>query len=254
VEHFGAAQWIGRRARQEDCLGVLPANGARAAATRPRLMVLSDGMGGAAAGDKAARLIVDTFLGAYEAEEADGAPIGRALREAAEAANRAVARAVELDPELDGMGGTLLAIALVEGGAMMISIGDSPLWRVRSGQVKRLNADHSVGGALDEAVARGEISPEVAREARDRNSVTSVIVGAPLHTMRVDETIDVIPMTAGDLLVAASDGLETLSEPEIAHCLAAAGSAEDCAKSLVEAVKVVGHPKQDNTTVLIARF
>ena len=95
------------------------------------LLVLADGMGGHRGGARASRLAISTFVDAFPQET------GRAtarLRAALEAANAEVGRVAEEDRRYHGMGCTLVACAVTDDGAVhWISVGDSPLWRVRNG-------------------------------------------------------------------------------------------------------------------------
>jgi serine/threonine protein phosphatase PrpC len=243
-------QLLGRRERQEDCIARFPDTGKEA-----ELLVLSDGMGGAAAGDLAARLIVDSLVQVYaEGCQAGGSPPGRILRMGAERANRVIFARSSDEPDLSGMGGTLLAVRLLPKGVHFFSMGDSPLYLVRRGQAYRLNADHSIGGLLDAAVARGEMSRQDALARRDRNSITSVIMGEPLRDMRMDETIDLVPIQADDTLILASDGLDTLSVSTIGQIAQSGASATEVVKDLLRAVEERDRPRQDNTSVIVARF
>jgi serine/threonine protein phosphatase PrpC len=242
-------QSLGKRARQEDCIAVAPS-----APEPPRWLILSDGMGGAASGDVASDLIVSTFAAAVARAEAAPAAAGSAMRNAAFEANKALRAAVRRDPALAGMGGTLVAVLLVPGGMLFFSMGDSPLYLVRAGRTVRINADHSIGGALDEAVRRGEISKAAAAERRDRNTITSVLMGEPLETMRMDEPADIIPLIAGDLLILASDGVETLTEEEIADIGAARRPSRQVVDDLLQAIETRDRPRQDNASVIVARF
>jgi serine/threonine protein phosphatase PrpC len=239
-------QRLGQRERQEDCLGLAPDRAA------PSLLVLSDGMGGAAGGDVASELIVSTFVSTFEAAEPRA--VGPALRAAAMKANKAVRAAVRQDPALAGMGGTLLAVHLAADGLLFFSMGDSPLLLVRGGAIRRVNADHSIGGALDEAVRRGEMSRAAAAERRDRNVITSVLTGEPLEAMRMDEAADLVPITRGDTLILASDGLDTLSHDEVARIASASGPAARIVDELMGAVEARDRPRQDNVSAIVARW
>lgn len=247
---IGAGQVLGKRQRQEDRFAIAPdVRGA------PRFLVLSDGMGGAVGGDVAASLIVEKVCEALaEAPYGGEGPPGSALRAAALSANKALKARVKADPDLEGMGGTLVIVHLGPDGLMFFSMGDSPLWRVRAGQVRRLNADHSVGGLLDAQVARGEISAEEAASRRDRNSITSVLTGRPIQDMRMDETVDLVPLAPGDVLVLASDGLDSLASPEIARLVSEDRPAAELAGALLAAVEALDRPRQDNCSVIVARF
>ena len=240
----GVAQALGRRERQEDAADVLiDASG------RPHLLVLADGMGGAAAGDLAARLIVQTVRDVFQS--AQTAEAGSRLRQACDAANAALADAVEGTPSHAGMGGTLVALAPVERGVQFLSIGDSLLLRWRKGRLDRVNADHSIGGALDTAVRKGLMPAEEAASAAGRNRITSALTGAPLDQMRIDETVGPVTCRSGDRWILASDGLDTLSMAEIAEVLMTSQTAQAAADQLVAAVEARDRSSQDNTTVVV---
>ena len=240
----GVAQALGLRERQEDAADVLiDASG------RPHLLVLSDGMGGAAAGDLAARLIVQTVRDVFQS--AQTTDVGPRLRQACDAANAALADAVEQTPSQAGMGGTLIALAPVEKGVQFLSVGDSLLLRWRKGRLDRVNADHSIGGALDSAVRKGLMPAEEAASAAGRNRITSALTGSPLDQMRIDETVGPVACRAGDRWVLASDGLDTLSMSEIADLLATSQTAQTAADELLAAVEAADRPGQDNTTVVV---
>jgi protein phosphatase len=243
-------QIIGQRQRQEDRLAVV-----RDGEDGPaRFLVLSDGMGGAVGGDIAAGVIVDTVVEALDGAAGGAGAAGSALRAAAVAANKALRARVRADPGLDGMGGTLVIVRLAGAGLLFFSMGDSPLRLVRAGQAIRLNADHSVGGMLDAQVARGEISAAAAAERRDRNSIVSVLTGGPIGGMRMDESADLTPLAAGDVLVLASDGLDTLAAEEIAAVAGQDRPAVELAEALLAAVEAADRPRQDNASVIVARF
>jgi PPM family protein phosphatase len=240
----GVAQALGRRERQEDAADVLIDDSGR-----PHLLVLADGMGGAAAGDLAARLIVQTFRDVFQLAQTSEA--GPRLRQACDAANAALANEVGRSPSLAGMGGTLIALAPVEKGVQFLSIGDSLLLRWRKGQLDRVNADHSIGGALDAAVRKGLMPAEEAASAAGRNRITSALTGAALDQMRIDETVGPVACRSGDRWILASDGLDTLSMPEIAELLAISQTAQTAADQLVAAVEARDRSGQDNTTVVV---
>lgn len=234
---------MGRRERQEDSADVL-----MDAEGHPHLLVLADGMGGAAAGDLAAGLIVASVGDIFKTTST---PAGARLRQACDAANAAVAAAVAEDPSRAGMGATLVAVAPGPDGLRFLSVGDSLLLRWRKGQLDRINADHSIGGALDTAVRKGLMPDAEAAAAAGRNRITSVITGAAIDQMRIDETVGPMACLPGDIWVLASDGLDTLTRLEVAEILARSQSAQAAADQLVTAVTERDLPYQDNTTVLV---
>src|SRR5690242_19222663 len=86
------------------------------------LYVLADGMGGAKAGERASRLAVDTVA---ESVTAAGRRDAQVLLSAVEEANRKVLAAANSDPDMEGMGTTLVAMLETEEGVAIASVGDS---------------------------------------------------------------------------------------------------------------------------------
>lgn len=239
-------QWQGARAYQEDSFAALDVDMADGGAAA-LLMILADGMGGAAGGAVASRAVVEVF--AREFPALSGTPDTR-FRTCLEAAT-ADLRAREIaDPRLNGMGTTVVA-ALYDGRSLdWLSVGDSPMWLYASGALERLNADHSMAPFLERLVQAGEMSPEAARMDRRRHMLRSVVVSSPPDL--VDSGSRDCRLQPGDCLLIASDGIETLAEAEIARELRAAdGSADAAADALDRAVRAAAGPGQDNVTFLL---
>jgi serine/threonine protein phosphatase PrpC len=211
------------------------------------LAVVADGMGGEVGGRLAAETAVRAFLGACE----DGtvSDVALRLRDALLAANAAVRGCAATDEKLAGMGCTLVALALARGRATWISVGDSPLLRLRSGRLERLNADHSMAPAFDEAARAGEMTVEEAATHPNRSVLLSALTGTAVSLL--DERS--VQLAPGDRFVLASDGLLTLRMEEIAAVANAADEADPAqlASALVAAVEARQAVEQDNTTVTV---
>ena len=220
------------------------------------IVVLADGLGGHTDGALASRLAVSTALDTLTAHrDPDGAlrgEIPRLLRGAADAANRALLAHVDDTPESRGMGTTLL-IAVVQSGALYwISVGDSPLYLIRQGEVCQLNETHSLAVQLDLLVEVGEMTAEVAAAHPGRTCLTSALGADPIE--RVDCPPDPVAIGAGDVLVAASDGLLTLSAAEIAAQVRPRDQRPaDLAQRLLDAVNAAGAEGQDNVSLAVLR-
>ncbi|WP_321501862.1 protein phosphatase 2C domain-containing protein [Breoghania sp.] len=214
------------------------------------LCILADGMGGHAAGDVAARLAVDTFLTTCLEV---GFPWADHFLFALNEANKAIAAGVREEPARQGMGCTLVAVELRDGRLRWLSVGDSRLYLYRGGDLSRLNADHSMAGRLDALVATGEISVEQANADPSRNMLLSALTGEQIGL--TDYNFRGRDVGAGDLVVLASDGLDTLDRAELHACLErySGWRAEDIARGLVSCVIKRGRPRQDNTTALVVR-
>ena len=239
---FGGAATIGARLRQEDAWAtqVLPPDehGARL------LAVVADGMGGHPAGDEASRIACRAFVETCTA--AAGSPRER-LRHALNAANRQVRAAVLARPELFDMGTTLVAALFHSGGCDWVSVGDSFLFHYRSGRIRRINPLHTFGAELDEMARRGEITHAEAAEDPGRPIITSAIMGGPLDEVAEGS----LPLKPDDLVILATDGVETLGEDGIASVCD--GHAGRIAGAIIGRIEELGHPCQDNATVVVVR-
>jgi len=246
IHDEGMAQ--GSRPRQEDDFGVFELPPQLEAGEL--LLVLADGMGGERGGALASALAVRGFIEAYDAVPATTVPerLERTLRHV----NGRMALEVATDRErLRGMGCTLLAAVLAQEGLYWISVGDSPLWLWRRGRLRRLNQDHAYRSVLAEQVDAGEISAEEAAAHPDRNCLISAVTGDDLEL--VDLPRRPLALKPKDQILLASDGLLTLTEPEIAAVMKGVEAAASPCQPLLDAVMARRNPQQDNATVLWAK-
>ena len=217
------------------------------------LMVLADGMGGHQGGAEASRLAVSTAVESFR--QATGGVAAR-LRASLDAANAAVGR-YAADPRYAGMGCTFVACVVTEDEmAHWISVGDSPLWCVRVGtegdasRMDRLNADHSMRPVLENLVQLGRMTPEEAATG-GATQLRSAVTGEALKL--VDSGSPPVRLSAGDRIVLASDGLETLPGEEVLRLGGRNRAAAATVSDLLEAVETIGKPSQDNATVIVYR-
>jgi PPM family protein phosphatase len=248
---FAGRQSIGKRAGQEDtyAFSEIPA---RPGAATGLLLVVADGMGGHSAGNRGSDLAVRHFVGAFH--RGGGETMRERFLEALDAANQAIAAAVEAEPEdLDGMGTTLLAVAATPLGLEWISVGDSPLYLWRRGRLRRLNEDHSFRPVLHDKVASGEMTEVEAATSALRTRLRAAVNGHEIEL--VDVSRSPLPLLEGDIVLAGSDGLQTLSDEAIAAVVERNEQAEasPLAVRIVQAVLDAQQPKQDNTTAAILK-
>ena len=244
---FAAVATVGSRERQEDDWGTHvdpPALEGRAAL----LAVVADGMGGMPAGDQASGLAVQAFLDSYLTVQK---PARDRLRHALAHANREVGIAIESDPELVGMGCTLIAGLFFMDRCEWLSVGDSFILLAREGRVRRLNPLHTLAARLDDRVKRGQMSKDYALAHPERAALTSVVQGGPIDQVSHGE----LHLQPGDLMVLASDGIATLPEAEIASicCQFRAQDANRIADALVARIDALNVAGQDNATVIVVR-
>jgi PPM family protein phosphatase len=242
-------QILGARERQEDSFRII-----RQDETDPDtdlLILLADGMGGHVGGEVASRLVVEVFEKHCISLSRNPRPADRLL-EALEAANAALRAQIRQEPGLAGMGSTLVAAMKLGTKLYWLSVGDSILYLKRDSTLRRLNADHSVYGELVEHVREGRLTLEEAEAHPKRNALRSAIIGDRISLV----DCNVIPLQPRDVILVASDGLETLEDLRIAELLSQPDRADPRAMSadLLSAVELVGRPRQDNATVVAYRF
>jgi len=246
---FASAAWTrGERERQEDIFHLARLS-SRDGENPCILLIVADGMGGQFAGDVASRTASDAFAeaansyGALDAQEL--------LRDSLDDANDALRRKLEQDDALEGMGTTIVAVLIDGATAHWISVGDSILYLLRGSRLKRLNADHSLAGLYAEQVAKGELSQAEADERGGHNQLRSALMGGHLKLIDRSDKHSAISLKTGDVLLLATDGLLTLANNRIeAIANQHRASAGNLADALIEEIRNVKAPYQDNTTVV----
>ena len=208
------------------------------------VFAVCDGMGGAAAGEVASRLAVDTLierLCAVKSEE----DRKRAMTEAVTAANRLIYAQAAQDPTLQGMGTTLVATAIQDHHALICHVGDSRCYLYRAGKLTRQTNDHSL---VEEQVRLGHMTRQDAKHSPLKNVITRAIG----TQQSVEPEIKELPLEPGDILLLCSDGLTgEVSEDRIAAMLGAPGTIEQRCRRLIDAANEAG--SHDNVTALLIR-
>jgi len=205
------------------------------------LVVVADGMGGAAAGDLASAVAIDT-LRRIDAPTA-GDEMLEVLAAAIHKANDRIADLVEADLSLDGMGTTVTG-AMFDGTELGLAhIGDSRAYLLRDGRLERLTHDHSwVQSLVDE----GKINENEAAVHPHRSLLLKVLNGQPAN----DPDLSMVPVRAGDRLLFCSDGLCGLVDDQlIEECLLTRDRDQALTRLVREALAEGGI---DNITIILA--
>jgi PPM family protein phosphatase len=205
------------------------------------LFAVADGMGGHSGGEIASQIACETVGDAYDEHTVDG------LIDAIEHANAAVHEAGAGNPELTGMGTTVVALALVEhddeATVAIANVGDSRCYRYADGELDQITSDHSLVADL---VREGSLSPEEAAVHPQRNIVTRVLGvhdAVPVDVFAVDPR-------AGDRYVLCSDGLfNEVPERTIAAVLRRVHDPADAVDELIRLALDGGG--RDNITVVV---
>src|SRR4029453_7770483 len=205
------------------------------------LWAVADGMGGHRGGDVAWAIAWGGLGRSFADHPVDG------LVEAIEQANQAVYETAAGDPDLTGMGTTMVALAVVdEDGDEVLAVanvGDSRVYRYSVGELEQLTDDHSLVADL---VREGSLSPEEAAVHPQRNIVTRAL-GV---NDRVPVDILTVEPVAGDRFLLCSDGLfNEVPEPGITAVLRRVDDPGEAADELVHLA--VDGGGRDNVTVVV---
>lgn len=231
------AQLLGGRESQQDYFATYSFE-------ETELCVLADGMGGYKGGEVASAIVVKSILEVLKSCEGE---MHNCLEEALFKSNEALKDTIIMQPELDGMGTTLVAVLFTRELLVWLNVGDSILYRIRDGEIQRLNADHSIGGELDAKAKEGLISTEEAENHPERHHLTSALAGHEIEHYEINSS----SIEEGDTYIIASDGLHTLHEDEITQICTHYETVQHKADALIERVDGYQKNHQDNTTLII---
>jgi protein phosphatase len=219
------------------------------------LIVVADGMGGAAAGERASALAVESVeafvqntlkwflhLGGHDEQM-----LLAELRQSIERADRTLIERAQSNPALHGMGTTLTMAYSVATDVFIVHAGDSRAYLFRDGQLEQLTTDHTLVQVL---IDGGAISPEDAKHHARRHVVTNVI-GGPCMGVHAD--IHKLSLRDGDVLLFCTDGLtEPVNDVSIAEVLNQHSDPQDACTRLVDLALSAGGP--DNVTAVVVRY
>lgn len=220
-----------------------------------QLWVLADGMGGHAGGDIAAKIAVDTipqYIGnQVKSNPSDPLPapaLEKLLVEAMEWANTLIREKASHNPEIKGMGTTVVAVAMTRDAdqhqAVIAHAGDSRAYVFRDQTLSLWTKDHSL---MEEQLDLKLITPEQVKTHPLRHVVTRGLGIEP----QALPTVKTYSLEPSDLLLLCSDGLtKMLSDPEIETLMKReASNLKQMTHTFVKTANRLGG--EDNTTVVV---
>ena len=211
------------------------------------VLLVCDGMGGAAAGEVASQMAVDSIydaLAAADPQPRDG--FARLLRRAVERANEKIFIQSRDNQSERGMGTTCTVAGLVDDTLVIGQIGDSRCYVLRDGRLAQVTKDQSLAWQLIEA---GAMTAEEAKAFEHAN----IILQALGVQERVEVVLSQVELRKGDVALLCSDGLHgPVSDEEILAVLIAEADLKKAAAALVQ--KALDRDGPDNITVVLARF
>lgn len=214
------------------------------------LLIVADGMGGAAAGEVASGMAVTAVLERMEeawlperARTADR--FAHHLRRAVEVANDRIYERGRARADESGMGSTATVVGLFDGHAYLAQVGDSRAYLVRGDTVTQLTQDQTM---VQQMVESGAMRPEEAEQSEYRHVILQALGSEP----SVDVALTYQPLRRRDHLVICSDGLSGMVNAEEIreHVVQSSTLAESCASLVALANE---HGGRDNITVVMAR-
>src|SRR3954452_2694808 len=208
-----------------------------------RLLLVADGMGGAAYGEVASAIA--THAVTYLDERVSSEGVEHDLPVAVEFAEQRLRDAVEQDAALDGMGTTMTALLLHDDVVALVHVGDSRAYRLHEGTLEQVSRDHSVVQLL---VERGELTPQEAEQHPQRHVIVKALRG---EGDAVAADVQLLPGVPGDRWLLCSDGVSDVVPDEvIGAALAGSAAPEVAVERLVDAALAAGGP--DNITCVVA--
>jgi serine/threonine protein phosphatase PrpC len=220
-----------------------------------KLLLVADGMGGHADGQRASALAVQTLSNYvlntmpwfYRLPECPGADMEEELKSALEECQRQVESAGEVEPSRRKMGTTLTLAYLLWPRLYVVHAGDSRCYLLRQSRLEQITHDHTVAQQM---VDRGALNPADVEGSRFSHMLWNCIGGGS-HDLNPD--VYKAGLKIGDTLLLCSDGLSKVVSPaDIREVLARPISAEAACEELVTRANAAGGP--DNITVVVAHF
>ena len=210
------------------------------------IFLVVDGIGGQAAGEKAAEIAVGRVRARLERQTGTAE---QRVREAIAMANNEILRAARGNPDWEGMACVLTVAVLDNGSAVVGHVGDSRLYQLRHGEIRKITHDHSPVGERED---NHEISEEEAMRHPRRNEVFRD-VGSEEHSPDDADFIEVhrVPFDPDSALLLCSDGLSDQVESRVIQQTVEsnAGDPEEAVRQLIGAANAAGG--KDNVTVVL---
>jgi len=214
------------------------------------LLAVSDGMGGALAGEVASRIAVETVrdrMLQLQAHEVYGKmPFSERLRLAVEEANQIIHTDGQTNTAHRGLGATFTAVAINGSHLYFAQVGDSRAHLIRQGKIYRITKDQSL---VQQLIDAGQITEEEA----ETHSYRNVILQALGAHNNVNVEVNSVSLCQLDTLVLCSDGLSgKMHANEMAHIIHEATDFKSACQSLIDLANERGG--EDNITIVVAQF
>jgi len=210
-------------------------------ATKGRLYIVADGVGGHQAGDVASKMAVNLIQQYYYTDPS--LDLRSSLAAAIQAASEQIDKEAAARAERRGMSTTVTAVVLRGNELTVANVGDSRTYLVRKEHVRQITADHSW---VEEQVRSGIITRDEAERHPHRNIITRSLGS----NRQLDIDIFVEQIEPGDSILLCSDGLSNMvTDQEIGTIVSQGWIAEAAVNELVAMTNRRGAP--DNVTAVL---
>jgi protein phosphatase len=220
-----------------------------------KLLIVADGMGGAAEGKRASTIAVDqmatyvlnSLSWCFRLEEHSEHDFQDHLEEALKSCQASIQSAVNEHPEMKGMGTTMTMAYIVWPRAFVVHVGDSRCYLLRNRELEQITTDHTMG----EIMARAkQIDGALARKSSTGNALWNVLGGSSR-----DLSVDVYKLTLekDDVLLLCTDGLyDMVAHKKLEDALNCMEGAKSACRKLAELANANGG--HDNITAVVSHF
>ena len=233
-----------RRANNQDSHTIVRASKVETWRSRGHIFMVADGMGAHAVGELASKLACDNIPHNYSKTKAG--PPAEAITKAYKQVGGIIHGKAAANRDFQGMGTTCSTLLLMPEGALIAHVGDSRVYRIRSGRIDQLSFDHSLAWEL---VRRNHLSAEQATKAVPRNVITRSLGPDPSVEVDIEGPLPVEP---GDVFLLCSDGLSGLVEDPELGALGGNFHPRDACRYLLQLANLRGG--HDNITVVMVRI
>lgn len=220
-----------------------------------QLLLVADGMGGHASGERASTVAVDavahyvlnTMPWFFRLDQQHEDDLHDELKAAMERCQASIQAEVEAIPKRHGMGTTLTLGYILWPRMYVVHVGDSRCYLLRSGKLEQVTRDHTIAQQM---VDGGTLEPDAIEESRWSHMLWNT-VGGP--SSELNPEVYKAKLSVGDTLLFCTDGITRhLPDSQLVKLLGVNESAEQTCHKLVDAANEAGG--KDNIAVVVARF
>jgi serine/threonine protein phosphatase PrpC len=208
-----------------------------------RFFALADGMGGAASGEVASQIFIETVLKVFsKVDKRSEQETLEFVQNAFRLANESILNRAG-EPHHHGMGCTAELLAFYGQNYVLGHVGDSRTYHFRQGQLRQMTKDHSL---IQDQLDQGLITQDEARRHAHRNVI--------LRAVGVDQVL-AVDLVKGkclpdDIFLLCSDGLTDMTDDiSIQNVLSLPLHLAQKGEKLIELAKSAGG--YDNITIIL---